>query len=168
MPRLRSAAIALVALGLSAGSAFAFTALPDAASGGLAKASQASGRTVPARPATPPGRPADTAPTTDVTVSSDATTQDVAQPDAAQHGAAVSAVAKADDATPDTNHGADVSAAAKDNHGQAIASTHKPANAGPPATHGKPDGAGKPEGAGKPADPGKPENPGPPVGAGKP
>ena len=58
MPRFRSVAIAFVALGLSAGSAFAFTALPDAAAGGLDKATQASGKTVPARPATPAGPPA--------------------------------------------------------------------------------------------------------------
>jgi hypothetical protein len=62
----------------------------------------------------------------------------------------VSAVANGDDTTPDTNHGADVSAVARDNHGQATAAQHRPADAGKPAS------AGKPEGAGKPDDPGRP------------
>ena len=56
------------------------------------------------------------------------------------------------DTTPDTNHGADVSAVARDNHGQATAAQHRPANAG------KPDGAGKPANAGKPAGAGKPDD----------
>ncbi len=171
MPRFRSLAIAVAALSLSAGSALAFTALPDAASKGLDRATQASGKTVPARPASPAGPPADEAPAVDTEQPADAPAD---LPDAAQHGAAVSAVAKADDLTPDTNHGADVSAVARDNHGQATAADHRPADAGPPADHGKPDsagkpdGAGKPEGAGQPADPGKPDDPGAPDGAGKP
>jgi hypothetical protein len=164
MPRYRSLAIAFVALGLSAGSAFAFTALPDAASKGLETATQASGTTVPARPASPAGPPAE-APAVDAEQPADAPAE---LPDAAQHGADVSTVARGDDLTPDTNHGADVSAVARDNHGQAVAGEHRPADAGPPADHGKPDGAGKPEGAGTPDDPGKPEDPGAPDGAGKP
>ncbi len=83
-------------------------------------------------------------------------------PDAATHGADVSTVATSDDPTPDTNRGADVSAAAKDNHGQIVAASHKPAEVG------KPDNAGKPEGAGQPDDPGKPTDPGAPDGAGRP
>ena len=165
MPRFRSIAIAFAALGLSAGSALAFTALPDAASGGLDKATQASGKTVPARPANPAGPPADEAP------APDAEELEVAPaelPDAAQHGADVSAAANADDLTPETNRGADVSAVAKDNHGQATAAEHKPADAGPPADAGKPDGAGKPEGAGQPEDPGQPETPAPRTAQGSP
>ena len=165
MPRFRSIAIAFVALGLSAGSALAFTALPDAASKGLDKATQASGKTLPARPAAPAGPPTDEAPAVDAETSADAPAD---LPDAAQHGLDVSTVAKGDDLTPDTNHGADVAAAARLNHGQAVAAQHKPSDAGPPADHGKPDGAGKPEGAGEPDDPGKPEDPGAPSGAGKP
>jgi hypothetical protein len=165
MPRYRSIAIAFVALGLSAGSAFAFTALPDAASKGLEQATQASGKTLPARPASPAGPPADEAPAVDAEQPADAPAE---LPDAALHGVDVSTVAKADDLTPDTNHGADVSAVARDNHGQATAADHRPADAGPPADAGKPDGAGKPEGAGEPEDPGQPDDPGPPDGAGKP
>ena len=61
-------------------------------------------------------------------------------------------MAKADDTTPDTNHGADVSAVARDNTGQAIAKTHRPAGAGKPDGVGKPAGVGKP-GSGNPAHP---------------
>ena len=53
-------------------------------------------------------------------------------------GAVVSAVAQAADTTPTTNHGADVSAVAKQNHGQTVASTHRPADAGKPAAPGAP------------------------------
>jgi hypothetical protein len=79
----------------------------------------------------------------------------------------VSTVATSDDPTPDTNRGADVSAAAKDNAGQKIAADHRPANV-PPADAGAPEGAGVPDGAGAPEDPGQPEDPGAPDGAGKP
>ena len=100
-------------------------------------------------------------------------------PDPASHGADVAAVATGDDPTPVTNRGADVSEAAKDNHGQATAAEHRPTDTGKPAEAGKPadvppvdtsapDGAGKPDGAGQPADPGQPTDPGAPDGAGKP
>jgi hypothetical protein len=149
MTRFRAPAIALAAVAISAGTALAFSALPDAASSGIQTASENSGRTIPARPAQ--------LPTVDTL---DLTTADL--PDAASHGVDVSTVATADDPTPDTNRGADVSAAAKDNHGQATAAEHVPADVGKPA------GAGKPEGAGQPEDPGQPADPGPPEGAGKP
>jgi hypothetical protein len=149
MARFRSIAIAFVALTLSAGAAFAFTALPEAAGPGLEQATEMSGKTVPARPAELPGA-------VDIQV----TVEDL--PDAAQHGVDVSTVATGDDPTPDTNRGEDVSPVAKDNHGQSTAAEHVPADAG------KPDGAGKPEGAGQPEDPGAPTDPGPPEGAGKP
>ena len=158
MTRFRSITIAAAVLVLSATAVAAFSDLPDAASNGLVTASEASGKTLPARPAEPP---AHTTQSLDSTVAADL-------PDAASHGADVSAVATGDDPTPDTNRGADVSAAAKDNHGQEVAAEHRPADAGKPADVGAPDGAGKPEGAGQPADPGRPEEPGPPDGAGKP
>jgi hypothetical protein len=151
MTRLKSLPLALGVLILSAGAVFAFTTLPSAAGPGLERASEAAGRAVPARPASID------APAEDVV-----TTDEVDLPDAASHGADVSTVATSDDPTPDTNRGADVSAAAKDNHGQAVATSHKPAEVG------KPDNAGKPEGAGQPDDPGKPTDPGAPEGAGKP
>jgi hypothetical protein len=170
MTRVRSTAIALVALALSAGAAFAFTTLPDAASQSIDEATEMSGRTIPARPAAPAGPPADVPPVDlpDAVVQSqlDVAAEDL--PDAAQHGVDVSTVARGDDPTPDTNRGADVSEAARDNAGQATAADKRPENAGPQADAGKPDGAGKPEGAGQPADPGKPDDPGPPAGAGKP
>jgi hypothetical protein len=159
MTRLRSLAIAGVGLVLSATAVAAFTDLPDAASNGLEKALDASRKsTVPARPADPPGH---TARSGDVTVAADL-------PDAASHGADVSGVATGDDPTPETNRGADVSEAARDNHGQDVAADNRPADAGRPADVGAPDGAGKPDGAGQPEDPGPPADPGPPDGAGKP
>ena len=151
MTRMRSLGIAFVALMLSAGAVAAFNTLPDQAWTGLNKANDVSGQSVPARPAELPNPAADRL---------DLTTQDV--PDAASHGVDVSTVATADDPTPDTNRGADVSAAAKDNHGQSVAADHRPTDAGAP------DGAGKPEGAGAPDQPGQPDDPGAPDGAGKP
>lgn len=152
MTRFRAPAIAIAAVAISAGTALAFSALPEAASNGLDNAREKSGRTLPARPVELP---------TNVNVTQlDAAAEDL--PDAAAHGVDVSTVATGDDPTPDTNRGADVSAAAKDNHGQETATEHRPADAGPPA------GAGKPEGAGQPEDPGQPADPGAPEGAGKP
>ena len=72
------------------------------------------------------------------------TSDEVDPPDAATHGADVSTVATSEDPTPDTNRGADVSAAAKDNHGQAVAASHTPAEVGKPEHAGKPEGAGRP------------------------
>lgn len=151
MTRFRAPAIALTALAISAGTAFAFSVLPDAASNGLENATEKSGRTVPARPAELP---------TVVDTQIEAATEDL--PDAAGHGVDVSTVATSDDPTPDTNRGADVSTVARDNNGAAARAEHKPADAGPP------DGAGKPAGAGQPDDPGKPTDTGAPEGAGKP
>lgn len=157
MTRFRALLIATVALALSAGAVAAFTDLPQAAWNGLTKANQISGQTVPARPADLPG-----------SVGVQATDTNVADlPDAASHGQDVSGVATADDPTPDTNRGQDVSAAAKDNHGQAVAADKRPADV-PPADAGAPDGAGKPDGAGQPDEPGQPADPGAPDGAGKP
>ena len=170
MTRLRSLPLAIGALAVSAGVVAAFTVLPSAATNGLDKASDASGRTVPARPADVPAPAAQDA----------ADAEAVTLPDAAGHGTEVSTVATGEDATPDTNCGADVSAAAKDNHGQTVAASHRPATAGKPEGAGppedvgkpggvgKPDGAGRPEGAGQPEDPGMPADPGAPDGAGKP
>jgi hypothetical protein len=151
MSHFRATAIALTALAISAGTAFAFSVLPNAASNGLENATEKSGRTVPARPAELP---------TVVDTQIDAATEDL--PDAAAHGVDVSTVATSDDPTSDTNRGADVSTVARDNNGAAARDEHKPADAGPP------DGAGKPEGAGQPDDPGKPTDTGAPEGAGKP
>ena len=149
MTRLKSIPLAVGGLVLMAGSVAAFAALPDAAAPGLQKATDASGKTVPVR-AVPADAPAVNAPAVDAPAAEPAEVPPTDLPDAAAHGSAVSTVAKAEETTPDTNHGADVSAVAKDNHGQAIATTKKPAD------------AGKPAGAGKPADPGKPDEPGRP------
>ena len=133
MTRLKSIPLAIGGLVLMAGTVAAFTALPDAAAPGLQKATEAAGKTVPVR-AVPVDAPLVVVP---AVAPEEAPAVDL--PDAAAHGAAVSAVATAEDTTPDKNHGADVSAVAKDNHGQATAAEHRPADAG------KPEGAGKPE-----------------------
>jgi hypothetical protein len=162
MTRLPLIGALIAAFALTAGAVAAFSDRPTAASGGLATASAAAGTTVPARDVsavsglTLPANGSQPAPDSkaDLTAEANGTNGD--------HGAAVSAVATADDPTPDTNRGADVSAVAKDNHGQAIAAGHAP------TTNGRPDGAGKPAGAGQPAEPGVPTDPGMPDGAGKP
>lgn len=157
MPRrFRTLPIVLALVALSAGAALAFDPLPDEAGSGIERATDASGRTLPSRPASP----------TSTVEQIVANVADAA--DAAAHGAAVAAAAQADDTTPDTNHGADVSAVARDNHGQATAAERKPADAGPPAGAGKPEGAGKPDAPGIPADPGAPDGAGAPEGVGRP
>jgi len=142
MTRLKSIPMAIGGLLVLAGTAAAFAALPQASTHGITTATNASGKSVPVR-AVPAGAPAVLAPTVDAPAVDPAE----APPAAGSHGLDVSTVAKAPDTTPDTNHGADVSAVARDNHGQAIAATHRPA------------GAGKPDDAGKPVDPGKPAHP---------
>jgi hypothetical protein len=144
MKRLRSLPFAIALVAVSATVAFAFSPLPDQAGQGIDRATEASGKTLPARPASAPG--------IDTLVSN--ITAEVEAAAAAAHGAAVSAVAMAEDTTPDTNHGADVSVVARDNHGQATAAEKKPADVG------KSDGVGNPDGVGKPSDPGKPDDPG--------
>ena len=137
MTRLKSLPLAIGAVVVSAGTVLAFSALPDAAATGRANATSHSGQTVPARP-TEPGAPAGKT----VTVN----TPTAVTPDAptGNHGAVVSAVAKAADTTPATNHGADVSAVAMANHGQTVALAHRPADAGKPADPGKPQAPAKP------------------------
>jgi len=157
MARVRSLVVAIAVLALSAGAVAAFTTLPDAAWNGLNKANDVSGRTVPARPA-------------DVPVSVDVQSTDLSAedlPDAASHGVDVSTFATSDDPTPDTNRGADVSAAAKDNAGPGHRGRQSSSQGSACRCRGT-EGAGVPEGAGAPEDPGQPEDPGAPDGAGKP
>jgi hypothetical protein len=166
-PKTRTLAVvaAVAALAASAGAALGFNSLPTAAGPGLERASDASGQSLPARPATV-GAPTLPDQAAGNGADEDAQTEDAApaEPGAPTeagaptdtHGAAVSAVATGDDPTPDTNRGADVSAVAKDNAGQVAAAEHRPPDAGKPADAGKPDGVAKP------ADPGKPDNPGRP------
>ena len=147
-------------LAVTTGAVLAFNPLPDEAGPGLERAAEHAGRTSPARPA-------------DLPNGALATVQAVlnaaaAGAEAAAHGAAVSAAAKAEDTTPDTNHGADVSAVARDNHGQATAAERKPEGAGKPDGVGKPEGAGKPEQRGAPEDPGAADGAGAPDGVGRP
>jgi hypothetical protein len=156
MSRLRNAPLAVLAL-LATTSVAGAASLPDAATKGLTIAAEHSGHVVPVRPASHDNAGAPAA-----AVSHESTT-DVTLPDAVGHGVAVSTVAKAPDATPDTNHGADVSAVARDNHGQATAAQHRPAEAGKPADAGKPDSVGKTDDVpGQSTDPGKPADPGRP------
>jgi hypothetical protein len=136
------AVTAAAALAASAGAAFAFTSLPTAAGPGLERATDASGKTLPARPDTAG------APTLPEAAGGDASDSDAAPAAAGAptdtHGAAVSAVATGEDPTPDTNRGVDVSTVARDNHGAATAAQHRPADAGKPADPGKPTDPGKP------------------------
>jgi hypothetical protein len=143
MTRLKSVPLAIGGLVLMAGTAAAFAALPDAATPGLQKATEVSGKTVPVRAV-----PVD-APTVDAPALEPAEAPVVDLPDAASHGSAVSAVATAEDSTADTNHGSDVAAVAKDNVGQATATEHKPAAAGKPADIGKPADLGRPDAPGR-------------------
>ena len=152
MTRLRSAPAAILAVLVSAGAVAAFT-VPSAATQGLAIATEHSGRTVPAFPTTT-GQ--SLTPKADPAGAGAEAVVPAVLPDAASHGPAVAAVATAEDTTPATNHGADVSAVARQNQGQATAAENKPAD------------ARKSAGAGKPADPGIPADPGPPDGAGRP
>ena len=132
MTRLKSVPFAIAGLVVLAGTAAAFAALPEASTHGIQTATDASGKSVPVR-AVPADAPAVQAPAVE-----EPAAEPAEGPPAGTHGLDVSTVAKADDTTPDTNHGADVSAVAKDNAGQAIAKTHRPANAGKPADPGKP------------------------------
>lgn len=157
MTRIKSIPFAIGAVILSAGSVFAFTAMPSAATPGLTKAGAASGQTVPARNATDAndqgadidvndqGEDTDVdAPETETpdTDAPDGDSETGDGPEAGSHGALVSAVAQAPDTTPDDNHGADVSAVARDNHGQANAAANKAAHV--KHTNKKPAHAGKP------------------------
>ena len=148
MQRLKSIPLAVGPLVLAAGTVAAFSTMPEAAGPGLQKASDASGKTVPVRAV-----PADVPPAAPAAEPAEAPDVDAAPadlPDAVSHGAAVSAAAQAEDTTPDTNYGADVSVVARDNHGQTTAAAHRPATAGTPADAGKPEDPGKPENPGRP------------------
>ena len=124
MSRMRSVAIALVVLALSAGMAFAGHPTPSAASGGLATAAGASGKTVPVVNEAP-----------GLAAEDEDTDEDGANPDHPDnHGADVSAAAQSDCTGGDhDNHGGCVSAVAKDNNGLATAAEN-----GKPSTPGKP------------------------------
>ncbi|HSL76678.1 MAG TPA: hypothetical protein VK867_07025 [Candidatus Limnocylindrales bacterium] len=168
MTHLKAIPFALAALVVTAGAALAFTDLPDQARAALDRASEHADRDLPARPATLPV-PADT----HAGVAAD--TQEVAAqdlPEAAHHGAAVSAAAKPADPPADTDHGKDVSDVARDDHGAATAEEHKPAAAGPPEGAGQPEAPGPPESVdipdAAPEDPGPPTDPGKPASPGRP
>lgn len=108
MRRIRGLLIALAVLAISAGAVLAGRALPQAAADGLARAAEASGKTVPVRPA-----PALTAedPEEEEAAPESEEAEDAEDPD--NHGAAVSEAAQGE--TPDgwRNHGAYVSAVAR-------------------------------------------------------
>ena len=146
-------------LAVTTGAVLAFNPLPDEAGPGLERAADHAGRTLPARPAS-------LSDATEAVIDLLVNAAEAAE--AAAHGAAVSDAAQAEDATPDTNHGADVSTVARDNHGTATAAEHKPADVGKPESVGKPDDAGKPDEPGAPDDPGAPDGAGAPDGVGRP
>ena len=146
MIRTRSALLAILALGLTAGGAFAGRDLPAAATAGLDIAAEAAGKTVPVR-AGIDAAPAPAVPTTEQEGDADI--------DHSAHGTAVSDAAQAETPAGWDNHGAWVSSIARQNHGQttsaeAKASGGRPEGAGKPDTAGPPAGVGRPEGAGKP------------------
>lgn len=119
--RFRGLFVALVALALSAGAAFAWGGPPEAANDGLATAAAAAGQTVPAR--------ADQAPTGDEDEDADADDAEAPEADAPEdgsssgdtHGDLVSKAAQMETPTAFTdagfNHGAFVSCVARMNHG---------------------------------------------------
>jgi hypothetical protein len=93
--------------------------MPSAATPGLTTATEASGQAVPVRPATGPTVDETTAEDND----EDADASKATHPD--NHGAVVSAAAKADTPEGFDNHGAYVSSIAKQNAGQdAAAAAH--------------------------------------------
>ncbi len=149
MRRLRSPLIALIALALTAGAAFASRALPQAASAGLAGAASAAGHAVPVRSDEEHGQASGAQQTADQDDNDqDATENAATHPD--NHGKTVSEAAHMTDAQiaalgvgTFANHGAYVSSVAKKNSGQTTSATHS-------AGHGKPAGAGKPDDTGKP------------------
>jgi hypothetical protein len=165
MTRIKSIPMAIGAVILSAGSVFAFSALPSAATPGLTKAGTASGKTVPVRTVSDANNQGEDIDANDQGEDTDADAPETETPDAeapetetpdteapdtgdapkaGTHGAAVSAVAQAPDTTPDTNHGADVSAVARDNHGLTTATAKKAAHLKTGTSTKKPAHTGKP------------------------
>jgi hypothetical protein len=155
MTRIKSIPMAIGAVILSAGSVFAFSALPSAATPGLTKAGTASGKTVPVRTVSDANNQGEDIDANDQGEDTDADAPETETPDTeapdtgdapktGTHGAAVSAVAQAPDTTPDTNHGADVSAVARDNHGLTTATAKKAAHLKTGTSTKKPAHTGKP------------------------
>jgi hypothetical protein len=115
--RFRGLFVAIVALALSAGVAFAWGGPPEAASDGLATAAAAAGKTVPAR--------ADEAPTAGADEDADdgdeaeAPETDAPEDDSATdtHGSLVSEAASMETPAGFDNHGQFVSCVARMNHG---------------------------------------------------
>lgn len=156
MHRLRGLLIALAVLAISAGAVLA--GLPQAAADGLARASEASGKIVPARPA---AEPTVEEPDEDIDEDEDTdeeTDEDADRPD--NHGAVVSEAAQGETPAGWRNHGAYVSAVAR--------GLAEPGDEAPPeavANGGrmpKPDAAAKSDKAAKPDKPAKPDQPGKP------
>jgi hypothetical protein len=115
--RVKSLLIALVVLALSAGVAFAAKVMPQAAEGGLERAAEAAGKTVPV--ATEEEEPAEEAPEAEeepaeVAPEAEEEPAEEAPEDAADtHGAIVSEAAQGETPEGWTNHGAYVSAVAR-------------------------------------------------------
>jgi hypothetical protein len=136
--RLRSLLVALALLALTAGAALAGSP-GDHATKGLGIAAAASGHAVPVA-STNGDQTEATGDDTDGEAATDQAGDPPTHPD--NHGAVVSAAAKADTPEGYDNHGAYVSSIAKANHGQST----KPATAGKPEAPGKPSDAGAPAG----------------------
>lgn len=132
MSRARGLLVALAVLALSAGIVLAgrpATAPPAAAAGGLERASEASGKTVPV------AAPDADAPATDEDADEDSDENEPADANAAvhpdNHGKVVSEAAQG--ATPEgfDNHGQYVKTIATDNHGQTTAAERASTKAKP-------------------------------------
>ena len=135
--RFRALLVAVAAIVLTAGAALASyspVSMPSAAAGGLERAAEAAGKTVPVAAPVRDAREGaneDTDEDADEDgTDADAPAEDQASVDAAEHpdnhGKLVSAAAQ--DPTPDGfhNHGQYVRTIAADNHGQAVAAGHAP------------------------------------------
>jgi hypothetical protein len=128
MSRARGFLVALAVLALSAGVVLAgrpATAPPAAAAGGLERATEASGQTVPAA-----GQAEDQAPDADEDADEDEPAEDEpGDEDAAEHpdnhGALVSAAARGETPEAFDNHGQYVKSVATANHGQEAAAAAK-------------------------------------------
>jgi hypothetical protein len=142
--------VATAALALSAGVvAAALPSLPEAASTGLDRASEAAGMTVPVRAGEDHAAVPDSAPDSSSSDSAGAVDEAAGAEHPDNHGATVSAAAQGPTPQAFDNHGAWVSSVARQNHGQEQAASASSKGATTSAER-RPTSAGKPDTAGKP------------------
>ena len=117
MTRFRGLFVAIVALAISAGAAFAWGGPPQAASQGLATAGAAAGKTVPARAEQAPNAGSDEDAADGDEAEAPETDDPAEDADADAHGALVSEAAAMETPAGFKNHGEFVSCVARMNHG---------------------------------------------------